>query len=460
MIHRFIDPFRPRSMPLMTRQSYVHEMVTSLTMPVGIALMESGVVGILAKKIFDVGDFQLAAITAAPVFGNLTSFFWARLARGRRKVRSITLLQLLMLGSVSLISLLPRTEAGPWLLTSLVILSRCLASGVITLRSAVWRMNYPRPQRARITGRLAMIASLTMMTVPVASGFLLDRNESSFRFVYPCGALVASIGVVAFSKVRLRGERALLEFERRGDSSPTAHGEAGSIYEYDPRDPRPSVWTVLRGDPVFRRYMIWQFIGGFANIMAEPILIQMVAANPRAGFASSMLILTFARSVTALISLPRWSAYLDSVHITRFRVAQISFWSVAHVILWIGAISDAHEYFLLSLVLIAVARLTMGIGGGGGMLAWTLGHNDFASRELVALYMGIHVTLTGVRGVVAPFLAVVLYAGWNGFAIPGLGLSAPGFGGTGEHIFLLAAALNIIAIAGFYAMSRSLPASR
>jgi hypothetical protein len=53
------------------------------------------------------------------------------------------------------------------------------------------------------------------------------------------------------------------------------------------------------------------------------------------------------------------------------------------------------------------------------MLAWNLGHHDFARRELASVYMGIHATLTGVRGALGPFIGVVLYAGltipaWTG----------------------------------------------
>ena len=40
----------------------------------------------------------------------------------------------------------------------------------------------------------------------------------------------------------------------------------------------------------------------------------------------------------------------------------------------------------------------MGVARGGGSLAWQLGHNDFARADQLSAYMGIHVTLTGVRG--------------------------------------------------------------
>ena len=57
---------------------------------------------------------------------------------------------------------------------------------------------------------------------------------------------------------------------------------------------------------------------------------------------------------------------------------------------------------------------------GGGMLGWTLGHNDFAPEEQVADYLGLHVSLTGLRGLVAPLIGVWVY--WTlERAGPGLG---------------------------------------
>ena len=44
-----------------------------------------------------------------------------------------------------------------------------------------------------------------------------------------------------------------------------------------------------------------------------------------------------------------------------------------------------------------------------GNLGWTLGHNDFAPRGEETRYMALHVTLTGMRGLVAPPLTIALY---------------------------------------------------
>ncbi len=42
-------------------------------------------------------------------------------------------------------------------------------------------------------------------------------------------------------------------------------------------------------------------------------------------------------------------------------------------------------------------------------IGWNLGHNDFASLGKVQQYMGVNVTLTGLRGLLAPPLSAIAY---------------------------------------------------
>jgi hypothetical protein len=104
------------------------------------------------------------------------------------------------------------------------------------------------------------------------------------------------------------------------------------------------------------------------------------------------------------------------------------------------------------------SRLVLGLGIGGGMLAWELGHHDFASRQMANLYMGIHATLTGIRGLIAPFLFTYIYLQLGaaqdttrlGTILPGLEL----------WTFFLLAAIGVFAAMQFVRMHRELRAAR
>jgi hypothetical protein len=455
MLHRLIASIHPRMLPPMTRQSYRHELVTALTYPAVLALIEGGVIGIVAKRLFGVSEMLFAAIIASENFANLTSFLWARLSRGRSKIAVINLLQLTLILCVAAIGVLPVNDTGGFLLAGLVILSRCVQTGIITLRSTIWRQNYPPHLRARITSRFTLCNMVVMALVPLIAGSLLDADESMFRFIYPAGLIFGIIGVAAYSRIRIRGERELIKFEMRPDSVPQPHGERAPVYEYDPKSPRPTFWSVLKRDRLFRSYMLWQFVNGTAAMTGHTVVIYLIAQMTEGfgkdGYKIATLLSTTIPLLVAMATTPLWARLLDRMHIVEFRSRHGSVWVINQLANWLGAM-------LVSLPIIGVSRVFNGIARGGGALAWNLGHNDFADRRMVAIYMGIHVTLTGVRGAVAPFLAIILFSGridlspWTIIKIPALNM--------GYHIFLVTAALSLWAEVGFHMLAKRVGAAK
>jgi len=98
-----------------------------------------------------------------------------------------------------------------------------------------------------------------------------------------------------------------------------------------------------------------------------------------------------------------------------------------------------------SLWLFYVSGAMLGVGFAGGSIAWNIGHQDFASPERDALYMSVHVTLNGIRGVIAPFAAVALYKWLNA-------------SGVSHLTFAVCFAVNIVGAAGFVLQWRGMRA--
>jgi len=462
MVKRLIGRFHARTQPWMTRQSYIHERASFASYPIAVAMVEGGVMGVLARKAFDVPPFLFAAIMAAPMFANLTSFLWARLARGKRKVKAIAMCQAALAVCVGAVALLPQSPLGAWFLTGLVIAARCMAAGVVTLRSTVWRLNYPREVRGQITGRLVQLNMLVVTLTPLLGYPLLDWNTSFFRVLYPLAMGCGIVGALAYRGVRLRGERSLLRSEQRIQPRAQTETDAESVYEasaeesrIDHSEHRTRPIAILRRDWRFRRYVIWQFAAGLANMTGEVAVVYYIARfteGLRFEYLISIALSATIPAAIALVTLPLWAPLLDRMHIARFRVRQSAFWVACQLGHWLGAV-------LASVPVLILPRVLQGIARGGGALAWNLGHNDFASRQQVATYMGIHVTLTGIRGVMVPFIAMALVRGWptlggrdSGSWIPGI----PGFAGIGPHVFAVTTGFAIVAMIGFYTLQRAI----
>jgi len=422
---------RPELGPL-ALAGYRRERLTEACFTVGPALMEGGFIGVIADKLFHVHPAVLALVTAAPMFGNLSSSFWARHAHGRRRVPIATALMAGFAGCVALVALVPEGPVGAWLLVGALVAARLLLGGIVTLRSVVWTLNYPRESRGRVTARLGVISTLCIAATAWLGGQVLDRNPENFRFVYAVGAALAAAGVVAFSRVPLAGEIDHLALERESATS-----VAGA----------PSAFSVLRDDRMYLRFLAWQMVLGIANMMIEAPLLYLVSREMGASYSTAIgitIVIPFALSV---LTIPFWALYLDRVHVSAFRAVHSWTFAASQVLLWGGAA-------LQSLALIGLARVVMGAARSGGGLAWNIGHNDFAPSERAGVYMGVHVTLTGIRGAFAPFLGMALYLGWSARALPGLGVSLPAWSGLGDALMGVAAALSALSAIGFRRLQR------
>jgi hypothetical protein len=404
-------------LPPPAQRAFRYEQLTELTLPVAFTLLEGGIVGVIAAKIYQVSPFVLAVITAAPMFGNLSSYFWSRLANARTKVRFANAVQIATIACVLAIAMAPVNETGATLLVLGMILSRLLITGIITVRSVVWSLNYDRGVRARTTGRLQILTSLVTVVISSLVGPLLDQNPESFRWVYVSGAVFGALGVYFFSRVNVIGEARHRVLERRNQQEVAPEEKVGFL-------------EILRRDKHYARYQLYQFTAGAANMIIEAPLVYLITRELQAGYTQSIAMTMVIPFAVSMVTLPLWASYLDRVHVAEFRARQSVLWIISQALLWLGAL-------LGSLWWIGISRFVLGIARGGGALAWQLGHNDFADQKALSAYMGIHVTLTGVRGAIMPFLGMVLYIGFFDLA------------GIGAHLFALAALLSALSWWGF-----------
>lgn len=442
-----------RHQPYMVRRNYLYELRSALTFPLAISLTEGAFTGVIAAKSFDASVTLIAVITAAPMFGNILALFWADLARGRRKVPMVNWLQgglILIVASVAANALLPVGAAG-WLFAAQVILCRVLAGGMVTVRSAIWRANYPAHVRGQVVSKISVTAMAVLGATTLTGSWLLDLDARAYVVIYPAAALLGAIGIYQFSHVRVRRERLLRNLEQtsHGPSPRVAARDQNRVLDDVSRQPRRSAWyrffgqafELLRYDKQFRQYQWWQLLSGASFMMMVPSLLHMISTemtDPREQYLVATFVAHTIPMVMGLICTQLWAPLFDRVHISVFRVFQgiVSF--AAMIVLFTGA---SWGNGAVALTIVALGQVLVGVSHAGGNLAWNLGHNDFAPPDKSATYMGVHVMLTGLRGCFAPFLGAWLYR----------------VDGIGRGIFLIAAVVNLVSLIGFATMARQSP---
>ena len=414
----------------MLRPNYARELAAWCVLPLMLGTVEGGVVGVLAKTYFAgtvtpaTLNMTVAILAGAPAFANIVSFLWAGASHGRDKIRMLAALQVLTATCGLLIAFAPRAPLGLIMVTVGAVGARMCWSGVVVLRSTVWRANYPRHTRARLAGKLATVQALAMTVAGIGVGLAMKIDDNAFRVLYPVAALLGYLGAWIYRGLRMRGQRAILRAENKDDQG----ARVSPLY----------LRRVLLADTRFRRYMTCMFVFGSGNLMVGAPLVIMLRDQFQLDPFVSVLIVASISTLLMPMSIPIWSRLLDRVHVIRFRA--IHSWTfVASTGTFLAGAVTGQVWMLW------IGAAFKGLAYGGGVLAWNLGHHDFAPAERASQYMGVHVTLTGIRGLLAPMIGVCLYEILE-WAHPG----------AGPWTFAACLALTTIGAVWFMSMQRTL----
>ncbi len=396
------------------------------------AVLEGSVIGIVIKNGFQdqVSDLWLnisvAIATGAPFFANLLSFYWVSFSLGRSKARLVSNLAVGFCICGLLMSLVPFTGLGLVSFLLVYILSRILWSGILTIRSNIWRANYPRHIRGKVTAKLATLAALIMSITAITAGWLLDWHFNYFRVLFALFAIVSLLGAMQYRKLAVRHQQREIEREKQADKKVSF----------------TRMLSLLKQNQAFARYMLAMFMLGSGNLMFMAPLIIYFNEHTLLSQLEQIVLTTAIPLALIPVFVSWWAKLLDRSHIFAFRslhswvfVASLSIFTIAQML-------DYSPLFYL-------AALIYGFALAGGVIGWNLGHNDFVKqgaagqKENPMDYMAIHVSLTGLRGLVAPILGVSLYQ-W---------LESTGFG-IGRYALLLPLSLTFAGASLFVRFNR------
>ena len=394
-----------------------------------LGLVEGATAAVLVKQHFSgvappfAVNLAVALVSGAPAFSNVLSFVWANVAHGRARVQLIVALQAAFALLVGCVSFASRAAGGLVVTVLSVIAARVLWAGILTVRAAVWSANYPRNVLARITGRLVIVNSVAVACSAALVGWALEAHAVDARWLYGGGALAGLLGAWLYRAMRVRREFRLLA------------EEAASGARSEPFSLR-MLTRILKDDPTYREYMLWMGVFGGGTLMLTAQLVLLFSERLHLSSGTQIGMLAVVPLITQPIFLPWWARLFDGSHIVRYRSRQG--WAIV-----LASAAMCAGVFSAWLPLLWLGAVLLGAAQAGANLGWNLGHNDFASVGRAQHYMGVHVTLTGLRGGVAPPIGVLAYMG--------LEASHPG---AGEFALLLPLAMTLAGALGFNRMRR------
>ena len=394
-----------QGIPLMAAALVPREQVSWGLTAITLGAVEGGLLGVIVKNQFAdaaspmMVNIAAAVVAGAPSFTNLSSFLFSSIAIGRDKRRLLS--QLILIMGVCLVVLaLPTISPGGLLVFCIAtILARTAWTGILTVRAAVWRANYNREWRGRVTGRIVQVSSVLVGVYAALVGFLLDRWDWAFRPAFILAALCSIVAAVVYRKARIRRHGQLL---------------AAELAEHELQGGRTGVSStlrILRDDRGFRRYMIGMMIIGSGNIMLLPMQVLQMNDQLHLGQLTQVMVTSSLPLFVLGFMVPYWARLLDRTHAFSYRALHSWFFVATSGLFALSAITHWNS-------LLWPASVLLGIAYAGGNIGWNLAHNDFSHDGNSSQYMAIHVTLTGIRGLVMPLVGIGFY-GWMATLGPG-----------------------------------------
>lgn len=331
--------------------------------------------------------WKVALITAAPFVGMLFSGYWGHLSV---RMARVPLVAYPIMAARALFFALALVH-DPDVFVILIMVYYLAVAVAGPAYTALVENIYPPSCRGRLLGTTRLVAGLCQMLVLLVAGRAMDRWGHG-----PVYAVGATLGVGC----------GLVLARIREPASACACSGAGrfSLYEQ---------WQRLAQDRFFFLFELGFTVFGFGNLLLQPLYpiyqVQVLHLD-----VTRVALVALAWSVANFVGTMFWGGTIDR---GGRPVSAVLAGAVCYLVLPLA------YFFGKSFPFVLLGGLLLGFGDAAVDMGW-MNQVMRAGRERVASYAGVHLTLLGVRGTLAPLLGPAL--------IPALGLS---------NIFPLGAAL-------------------
>lgn len=334
---------------------------------------------LFANQIFAAPDWAKGLLLASSSVGMLAGIWAVTMVRrtGISMNQGVALLSLVEVCGFGVAALSGAVDGG-WAMGCFVFgvsLAMFCTSLAVPLMAQIYRSGYPDSKRGQLFSLSAMVRSAAAIAVAWMLGEALAGDMSRYTLalgLFAASALVNGWCVLAMPR---------------------------SMIQRRSRAPLFEAFSHVREDKPFMKLLSSWMILGFGNLMAFAMFVEAVA-NPKYGYAFNAdrvtLLTTTIPQVALVVCVFAWGRLFDRWNFYLLRLC-INVVFIAGVIMY---------YCVGSWWGLCVGIALHGVARSGGNIAWSLWTTKFASADRVADYMSVHTFATGIRGVVAPFVAL------------------------------------------------------
>ena len=258
---------------------------------------------------------------------------------------------------------------------------------------SVYRLVFPPSHLARAVGWMKSMSFVVAALTGCLGTYLIDVSNG-FPWYSP---LFVLCGVLLFFGARDYGRIPLPASEAfRKESSLPIHA---IFFESLVR---------LSADKRFLIFQVAFMASGFANHLSMFLIVEVMNEDLQTTVWITGTVFVLIPQFLKALMAPLWGLVLDRITPMAGRAIFSGFMMAAYGMFCYGGLPGQIAPFFLGSFL-------QGISQSGNQINWETGSLYFARRDQVPLYNSVHVTLTGLRGLIAPFVGLLLFEnlGWG-----------------------------------------------
>ncbi len=369
---------------------------------------------IIARKALRAMDWQLMLMTMIWPISNFLSIWWGRLFEQSHHQSRYFIVGGIV-GRLTLIYAIWLTTMNEFLVVMGLLYSA--NSLLVPAQNTIYQKNIRPQRRSAVYGYTMSIGMVVSVTLTFIAGRVLDSNENSYRWILALTGIAGFVSTILLSRIKIQEPVVDPPVGRKQISFKDAL-----------TDPIKRSLKLMKENKAFAAFERSFSIYGMGYIMMQPIIPIYMVDKLQLSYTNNFLAKGILSQVGMLFLAPLFGRLHDKMHPFKYigySFALLMLFPILFVLssLWAGE-------SVVAVIVVFIAYTIFGLAMTGVNMAWNMSSIFFAGNDDAAMYQSVHVTLTGVRGLIAPVLGFIL--------LKGLGI---------ESVFIVAA--GFLALASF-----------
>lgn len=350
---------------------------------------------IIARKALHAQDWQLMLMTMIWPISNFLSIWWGRIFENScHKSRYFLLAGIV--GRLSMVYALWLVSMNEYMvLLGLVFSANSL---LIPAQNSIYQRNIDISRRAKVFGYTISLGMIVSIAFTFFAGRMLDINEQSFRWILVATGFCGFVSCAVLSMIRIQVPIGSKNCSR-------------SSFRNHLLDPIKRTLTLLKENKPFAAFERSFSIYGMGFIMMQPIIPIYLVDKLNLSYTNNFLAKGVLSQVGLLLLSPIIGKIHDRMHPFKFISRSFALLMVFPLLFVVSSLWGGES--IIPVVIVFVAYFIFGVAMTAVNVSWNMSSIYFAGKDDASMYQSVHVTMTGIRGLIAPMLGFALLRIFN-----------------------------------------------